>query len=166
MGNAYRELVERNRPPEKPAQSSESELDKLVHLFEQRAKRSGQASESEKPDPIQTVRELMLREFIPIFVELKEKYGARGISTDMDASNLLEGGREVRFEFGFGEYRTRLLGTVTDEAIAFHETRHAPDVSGELVSGPMLRLRNLDGKLFREFVCERLSLLLRTALRH
>ena len=88
-----------------------------------------------------------------------------GVSLEMDVSNFLAGGREISFEFGVGEYRAKLVGTVTTEAIAFHETRYAPDIDGELVSGPMLRLRNLDGTAFREFICERLSVLLRTAIR-
>ncbi len=71
----------------------------------------------------------------------------------------------MRFEFGIGECRTQLHGTVTTEAIAFHETRYNPDVQGELLSGPMLRLRALDGDVFRSFVCERLTILLRDATR-
>ena len=56
-------------------------------------------------------------------------------------------------------------GTVTTEAIAFHETRYAPDLHGELLSGPMLRLRGLDAGVFRKFICERLTILLRGAMR-
>ncbi len=102
---------------------------------------------------------------MPIFVELMEKYSTSGISMHMDASNFLQGGREISFEFGLGEYRAHLLGTVTTEAIAFHETRYNPEVQGELVSGPMLRLRNLTGETFRNFICERLTTLLRYAMR-
>ena len=83
----------------------------------------------------------------------------------MDASNFLQGGREIKFEFGIRDHRLQLHGIVTSEAIAFHETRHGPDVQGELVSGPMLRLRGLDGSVFREFVCERLTYVLRAATR-
>jgi hypothetical protein len=84
---------------------------------------------------------------------------------ELDASNLLQGGRELNFEFAVGEYRSLLWGTATTEGIAFHETRHAPDLRGELTSGPMLRLRNLTGEVFRNFVCRRLSVLMRMALR-
>ena len=83
----------------------------------------------------------------------------------MDASNFLQGGREISFEFGIGKHRVKLQGTVTNEAIAFHETRYSPNVRGELMSGPMLRTRNLDAQPFREFVCERLPVLLRQAMR-
>jgi hypothetical protein len=118
-----------------------------------------------KPDPIQALRELTLSSLIPIFVDLIEKYSPTGFCMHMDASNFLEGGREIKFEFGFGEFRTQLAGTVTDDAIAFHETRYTPDIHGKLVSGPMLRLKNLTGENFRDFICERLTTLLQTASR-
>ena len=107
----------------------------------------------------------MLKELIPDFVELVDKYSKAGISMQMDASNLLQGGREIKLEFSIGEYSVELEGTVTSDAIAFHETRYAPDVRGELISGPMLRLRQLDAAAFRSFVCERITLLFRTATR-
>ncbi|MCH7592437.1 MAG: hypothetical protein IH989_06645 [Planctomycetes bacterium] len=111
------------------------------------------------------LRKLMLEKLIPVFVELVEKYSEAGFAMQMDASNFLEGGREIRFEFGIGDYRTELLGTVTTEAIAFHETRFSPNVHGDLISGPMLRLHTLDSVTFRDFVCERLLVLARSRLR-
>lgn len=134
-------------------------------MLKVRQEQDGDADVPLQRDPVQTLRQLMITEFIPIFVELVEKYSKTGISLQMDASNLLEGGRELRFEFGIGECRTHLLGTVTADAIAFHQTRFSPDVQGELVSGPMLRLRHLDGDGFRNFVCERMTILLRDASR-
>ena len=116
-------------------------------------------------DPIQALREVTVNELVPTFVELMEKYSKSGVSMQMDASNFLEGGREIKFEFRIGEYRTQLQGTVTTDGIAFHETRHAPDIHGELSSGPMLRPRQLNSKAFRDFVCQRLTVLLRTAMR-
>ncbi len=118
-----------------------------------------------RPDPIQALRELTLSTLIPIFVDLVEKYSPTGLCLHMDASNFLEGGRGIKFEFGMGEFRIQLAGTVTDDAIAFHETRYTPDIHGKLVSGPMLRLKNLTGENFRDFICERLTALLRTATR-
>jgi hypothetical protein len=107
----------------------------------------------------------MQAELIPTFVELVEKYAPSGLTLHMDASKFLEGGREIRFEFGAGQYRIMLAGTITEDAIAFHETRYTPEVHGKLVSGPMLRLKNLTVQTFRDFVCERLSILLKSALR-
>lgn len=143
----------------------EDKLDSLVTaLAEQREEGSGPGGALE-PDRIQLLRKLMLEELIPIFVELVEKYSQSGFILHMDASNFLEGGREIRFEFAIGEYRTELLGTVTTEAIAFHETRYNPQVQGELISGPMLRLRRLDGPSFRDFICERLLVVGRSSAR-
>ena len=143
----------------------EQELDSLIALLKERRQQGASHGGSLTPDPIQSLRALTINELIPVFVELVEKYSRSGVSMQMDASNFLEGGREIKFEFGIGEYRTQLLGTVTSEAIAFHETRYTPDVRGELVSGPMLRLRNLTAQTFRDFVCDRLSILLRGAMR-
>jgi hypothetical protein len=168
--SSFRELVEKTQPPKseptggKPGlRSPEQELDALVDALSERDRQEG--SPIRREDPIQGLRELAIKELIPIFVELMEKYADPGISMQMDASNFLEGGREIKFEFGVADHRTQLHGTVTTEAIAFHETRYSPDVQGELVSGPMLRLRGLTGEVFRNFICERLTLLLRTAVR-
>ena len=161
----YQQLVQKTQPPPTEPQTAESELDTLVQLMTRR--KEAEKANTSKPatDPIDLLRELTVKEFIPIFVELVEKYAKAGINLEMDASNLLQGGRELKFEFNAGEYRSVLQGTATTEGIAFHETRYAPDIQGELTSGPMLRLRGLDGKIFREFVCARLSLLMRTSMR-
>jgi hypothetical protein len=161
----YRELVKQMRLPDKRSEPSpEEELDALIKMLKERGQ--GKAGDAVfKSDAIQDLREQMINELIPVFMGLVEKYAEAGISMLMDASNFLQGGREVRFEFGVGEHRAHLLGTVTTEAIAFHETRYTPSVQGELVSGPMLRLRNLNGQVFRDFICERVTLLLRSALR-
>jgi hypothetical protein len=161
----YKELVNQTRPPAPPPKSVEDELDALIAVMQERERERVALPDPDKPDAIQTLRDLSRNEFIPVFVELKEKYAQAGISMVMDASNFLEGGREIMFEFGLGEYRMNLHGTVTTEAIAFHETRYAPDVRGELTSGPMLRLRHLDGRVFRDFLCERLAVMLRMAMR-
>jgi hypothetical protein len=161
----YQELVRQAQPPVREAKTPETELDGLIKMLTERRDKAGQAEGATVPDPIQALRENTINEFIPIFVELVEKYSASGIMMEMDASNLLQGGRDIKFEFAIGEFRSQLQGTATTEAIAFHETRCAPDIRGELTSGPMLRLRNLTGQVFRDFVCERLAILMRTALR-
>jgi len=163
----YRELVQRQLIPPRssPTIDSEAELDALVKGLEERKREAAGSEGTLKADSIRALRDRMVHEFIPVFVELVEKYGKTGVSLQMDASSLLEGGREIRFDFALGDHRTQLLGTVTTEAIAFHETRFSPEVDGELVSGPMLRLRYLTKDTFRSFVCERLTLLLRAAMR-
>lgn len=143
----------------------EDELDSLITAIKKERESGIEPGGANHHGPIHDLHEKMLKEFIPIFVELVEKYSDTGFKLLMDASNFLEGGREIRFEFAIGEYRTELLGTVTTEAIAFHETRFNPEVRGELISGPMLRLRHLTGKVFRDFVCERLLVLGRSSMR-
>jgi len=164
---SYRELVERTRPSDQPASfSQENELDALVHELKDREQSEANGSKVQAADPIQRVRDIMVGELMPAFIELVEKYSRSGVKMEMDASDLLGGGREVVFEFNLSEHQLRLHGTVTAEAIAFHEVRKAPDVHGELASGPMLRLRGLNGTTFREFICERLCVLMRTVMKH
>jgi len=162
--SSYRDLVERTKLPDPPRQSSEGELDNLVAALGER-KPIATADPSLKPDHVQRARQLFADELVPLFHELREKYADAGVTLEMDVENFLGGGREIRFRFEMGGHCAELDGVVTDEAIAFQETRHAPHLGGELVSGPMLRLRRLTAPVFREFICERLTVLVRTALR-
>ena len=161
----YQQLVASLKPLATKPQSSESQLDKLLAAVAERERQARESEIQPPAEPIQLLREKVVREMIPVFVELVEKYSAHGISMQMDASSLLEGGRELAFEFGMGDFRIQLQGTVTNDSIAFHEVRNSPEVQGQLVAGPMLRLRRLDVEAFREFVCERLTALLRFAAR-
>lgn len=163
--SSYRDLVERTRLPDPPRQSSEGELDKLVAALEERKPKDASIGLRAEPDRVQGARELFADELVPLFEKLKEKYADAGVNLEMDVEKFLEGGREIRFRFEMGGYAAELDGVVTNEAIAFQETRHAPNFGGELVSGPMLRLRRLTAPVFREFICERLAVLVRTALR-
>lgn len=163
MPSSYRELVLQTRPPAKPVPlTPEEELDSLLGTYQQRLKEI-EHEKKPKPDLIMLLRDQTINEFIPVFIELVEKYSQTGISMQMDASDFLQGGSEFRFEFALNGLRTQLQGTVTTEAIAFHETRHSPDVHGEFVRGPMLRLRGLTVEAFRNFICQRLALLVRAA---
>lgn len=162
----YARLIRQQHvPTETVPLSQEEELKSLLEKFEQQKAESRQPDGAARVDPIAKLRQQTITELIPVFVELVEKYGPTGISMQMDASIFLQGGREISFDFAIEEYRMQLLGTVTAEAIAFQETRYSPDVHGELVSGPMLRVRGLTKEVFRSFVCGRLSVLLRTAVR-
>jgi len=161
----YRQLIEKVRPASSSKRTAESELDRLLSTMEEHRRSESKSPAAPKRDPLQVLREQMAREYVPAFVELVEKYSKAGIAMHMDASNLLEGGRDLQFEFSLGAYRMELQGTVTSDAIAFHEVRHAPDIEGQLVAGPMLRLKTLTADTFREFVCARLSILLRLTAR-
>lgn len=159
----YQQLVASLKGRAHTPQTSEAQLDTLLATIQERERKAREAASKPAPDPIQSLRELVVQELIPVFVELVEKYSDHGIAMQMDASNLLEGGRELAFEFGLGNCRMQLQGTVTQDSIAFHEVRHSSEVQGQLMAGPMLRLRHLDPNSFREFVCDRLTMLLRFA---
>lgn len=166
QSSEYQQLIEHSQPaPSRPRKTSEGELDSLIDVLQKRADEASSKPSATGKDPIQALREMMVTELVPVFVEVMEKYSKSGISMQMDASNFLEGGREIKFEMGLGEYRTHLHGTVTSDSIAFHETRYSPDFHGELTAGPMIRTRQLNAKTFREFLCGRLTILLRGAAR-
>lgn len=159
----YQQLVASLKRHAPRPQTSEAQLDTLLATIQERERKAREAASQPVVDPIQSLRELVVQQLIPVFVELVEKYSEHGISMQMDASNLLEGGRELAFEFGMGGCRMQLQGTVTQDSIAFHEVRHSPEVQGQLMAGPMLRMRHLDANAFREFICDRLTMLLRFA---
>jgi hypothetical protein len=161
----YRQLIEKTKPGQPSRKSAEGELDRMLAVLEEEKRAEKRPQSKTKADPLQMLREQMIREFVPIFVELVEKYSKSGLAMHMDASNLLEGGREIEFEFGMGGVRIELQGTVTSDSIAFHEVRNAPHIEGQLVAGPMLRLKSLNGQTFRDFVCARLALLIKLASR-
>lgn|GEM_PF-1148527 len=161
----YEKLIEKTRPPEPVEQTTETELDRLLKTIAERERREKVRKAAPKIDPLVMLREKTVKELVPTFVELVEKYGQVGVAMQMDASSLLEGGRELTFEFAFGAFRMELQGTVVTDAIAFHEVRHAPDLQGQMVAGPMLRLKTLNAKTFREFVCGRIMVLIRLAHR-
>jgi len=160
---SYHELVAEQTQalPSHRTITAERQLDSLLHLLKDRSGGKREASF----DPLRELRQLTLKELVPAFTELVEKYAPAGITMQMDASNFLEGGREVLFEFCLKDYRIALHGTVTTEGIAFHETRYCPHLHGELATGPMLRLRGLNAQVFREFICERLTHLIRAVMR-
>lgn len=161
----YRQLIEKTKPFHASRRTAEGELDRLLSTVEEQRRFQKKAQAKPKRDPLQILRDMTIREFVPTFVELVEKYSKSGIAMHMDASNLIEGGREMLFEFGLGPFRIELQGTVTSDSIAFHEVRRAPDIEGQLVAGPMLRLKTLNCEIFREFVCARLAILVKLATR-
>jgi len=163
--SSYSQLVSGSAPAQPREQNAEDNLDSLLLQLKEKEEAEKISKPEAKPDAVTLLRKTMVEDLIPVFVELAEKYAAKGIVLEMDASNLIQGGREIKFHLGVGPYRTELLGTATDDAIAFHQVRYTPEVDGELTGGPMIRLRALNAETFRSFVCERLAILLRSALR-
>jgi len=162
----YAEFLQQTARREPAADNApESQLDSLLHRLEQRREDASTRPPAPKVDPLDQLRTRILEDLMPVVMELAEKYAGKGITLRMDAGKFLQGGRSVELEFKYGPFRTCLHGTVTAEGIAFEETRYAPDIDGEIASGPMLRMRQLNAAAFRDFLCEQLANLLRVAMR-
>lgn len=161
----YGELVRRSTPARPAARKTDAGLEGLLTQYEQQ-RNAPRLGAEEKPDALAALRFLMTEQLIPAFDDLARKYEGQGIEMRMDTENLLNGGNEFTIEFHLGECRAKLSAVVTTTTIAFHETRSAKHIAGELASGPSLPLRNLNAEVFHRFLCERLKVLVRTAMRY
>ncbi len=141
-----------------------ADLDTLIAIYQERRARAARDPDP-KPDPIEKLRTQMMAELIPTFNAVAVKYAPAGFSMKLDAMDFLAGQRELRIDLVFGEARQELIGTVTPEFIAFQEVHYEADVTGQIRSGPSIRLRTLTADGFRDFLCERLAMMVRTALR-
>ena len=164
--SAYWDLIQHRQPARRPQRSAETVLEGLLHQYERAQQPPEPDVEPDKIDRVEALRFMMTEQLIPAFEEMKQKYLAKGMRMRLDVEAFLRGGRELDLEFELGPWRSRLHGTVTSEAIAFHESRYRENIPGEFTSGPALRMRHLNVDTFRAFICERLTLLVRTALRH
>lgn len=75
----------------------------------------------------------------------------------LDADEFLGGGSALRLKFAFGELTLELDGTVMRGGVAFYIIHGVGQNKGAMVSGPMLRIRNLSADEFRHFLVEHLS---------
>jgi hypothetical protein len=153
-------------PPEGPARrdTPEAKLDALLKRYNARqAARAGHAF-ANSDDPVDQLRERFRHEFIPIFQEVADKYGPHGIDIYLDVEQFFAGGNEIIIDIAFERVGVRLLGTVLSRRIAFHEMRYANNIGPAVASGPTLRTRTLTPKQFREFLCERITELVRAVL--
>jgi hypothetical protein len=154
-----------NASPEESANAPEDQLDALLNKVEEkRANRELEPQERE-PDAIDVFRGLMRQVYIPVFETLSEKYASKGISMELDADEFLGGGPSLRIKFSYGELTMDLDGTVMRGGVAFYIVRGIGSNKGAVVSGPMLRIRNLTAEDFREFIVDHLSQLIKDALR-
>jgi len=160
----YRELVRQSAPPRPASRRTDAGLDGLLSQYEER-RSAPPPSAPEKPDALAALRFLMTEQLIPVFNDLARKYAGQGLEMRLDAENLLKGGKEFTMEFHLDGSRAKLSAVVTTQTIAFHETRSVKQVAGELTSAPALSLRELNADVFHRFLCERLKLLVRTAMR-
>ncbi|MFQ5489298.1 MAG: hypothetical protein ACE5GE_01140 [Phycisphaerae bacterium] len=162
---AYKDLIQHHQPSRRAGKSAEELLDSLLQ-----GQPKAQAGPAVSGAPaamsgLDRLREKMRSELIPAFEELRAKYEDRGVIIALDPERFLAGGVEILIEVKFETFGLRMEGTVTPEGIAFHETRFSDDMLGVVTTGPMLRARNLNGQSFREFMCERVAQLVRSAVR-
>ena len=161
----YRELVRHSGSARPLPRRTDTGLDGLLSQYEQR-RQAQSPEEQEKPDALAALRFLMSEQLIPVFNDVARKYEAQGLEMRLDAEAFLNGGKEFTIELRLENCRAKLSAVVTSKAIAFHETRTAKHVAGELTSAPSLSLRELSADVFYRFLCERLKVLVRTALRY
>ena len=142
----------------------EDELDALLVKVEEKRARK-QAEIAEQPEAIDLFRARMRQVYSPVFEDLREKYAEKGVALEMDADELLGGGNTLKFRFQYGELRLELDGTVMRGGVAFYLIRSTGATQGAVVSGPMLRIRNLSADEFRSFIVEHIRILVKDALR-
>ncbi|MCP4251146.1 MAG: hypothetical protein GY778_29260 [bacterium] len=161
----YKDLVRQCRPKKTPKKTVEQQLDAILDLHQQRQAQAEKPDVDPKQAAIDAFRHRMRDELIPEFEFLKKKYEPSRIAMALDASDLLDGGVKLVIEMTYEAYGMSMEGTVTLEGVAFHEARYSNKVRGVLTTGPMLRTRGLTLEGFREFLCDRISQLVRSAMR-
>lgn len=154
------------KPNPRSPSRTETKLDTLLNRYKKRTSEAEPVQPTHAPsDPVENLRERFRTELIPVFQQLADKYASRSIVLHMDVGLFLSGGYELLIDIQFENHGVRLLGTVLPDRIAFQETRYTNNVGPAMTSGPTLRTRGLSGQKFREFICERIGELVRTALR-
>lgn len=150
---------------QEPSSPSEDNLDELLVKVEQKKAKKEQEQRQPQPDAVAVFRTRMRQVYQPIFEELAAKYSAKNIHMELDAEEFLGGGSNLRIRLSYGELSLDLEGTVMRNGVAFYIIRGVRGTKGAVVSGPMLRIRNLSAEDFREFLVEHLSTLIKDALR-
>jgi hypothetical protein len=155
----------RSGPGGAASAAPEAELDAMLEKAAKRRSRKQPDAADDAPDAVEVFRTQLRDVYCTVFEELRSKYAAKGLTMEMKAEDLLGGGTGLRFSFGYGDLCVQLDGTVTRGGVAFCIVRGAGHSSAALVSGPLLRIRNLSADDFRRFVVEQLSQLIKDALR-
>ncbi len=141
----------------------ESTLDALLTRQGDRGQTCPEAAEPATDiSPIDKLRQIVSTRLLPLVGQISERYAEKGVTVAMDASDFLDGGRGLLIEIQYSDHRCRLEGTVTSDAIAFHETRLSVS-GGTVIGGPMLRMRQLTDEAFGSFLYERIISLVKAA---
>jgi len=159
------EVMRQARSERPDVMDSEARLDALLAQGA-RGEESESTVETPKADPLAQLRELFANKLTPVIDDLSKKYGASGVTLQLEADKFLSGGRSLSIIIEFAGQGTRLDGTVISGSIAFQQTRYLKsDRSGLTGSGPTLRTRDLDADIFRAFMCDRIAALVRSVLK-
>jgi len=164
LRTSYKSLVKKWATLPQDEMSAEEKLDTLLTADAGRGAEEQNATVA-RPSPLDVFRNQLQEELIPACEEIKQKYAIKGITLEMDASDFLGGGRKLLIEIAMQTHAVHLDGTVMEGGIAFNEIQSTGGVAGAMCSGPMLRTRQLTPDGFREFVCGRIALLVRSILR-
>ncbi len=151
--------------PEEPSGVPEDQLDALLDKVEEKRAGRGLEQQESEPDLVDVFRGSMRQVYMPVFETLRGKYAPKGISMEMDADEFLGGGPSLKIKFSYGDLTMDLDGTVMRGGVAFYIVRGVGNSKGAVVSGPMLRIRNLTAEDFREFIVDHLSQLIKDAFR-
>ncbi len=154
-----------NQSPEEPTGVPEDQLDALLDKVEEKRANQGFEQQDGERDIVDVFRGLMRQVYMPVFETLRGKYASKGISMELDADEFLGGGSSLKIKFAYGDLTMDLDGTVMRGGVAFYIVRGVGNNKGAVVSGPMLRIRNLTTEDFREFIVDHLSQLIKDALR-
>lgn len=153
-------------PQSKPsAEPPEDELDALLDKVEEKQAAKVEQPDEERLDVIEIFRSMMRQVYIPTFETVQAKYASKGISMTMDVDEFLGGGSSLKIRLAYGETTMELDGTVMRGGVAFYIIHGIGQNKGAVVSGPLLRIRNLSGEDFRQFLVEHLGQLIKDALR-
>ncbi len=154
-----------NQSPEEPPGVPEDQLDALLEKVEEKRASGGFDQQESESDVVDVFRGLMRQVYMPVFETLRSKYAPKGLAMELDADEFLGGGPALKIKFSYGDLTMDLDGTVMRGGVAFYIVRGVGNSKGAVVSGPMMRIRNLTAEDFREFIVDHLSQLIKDALR-
>ncbi len=162
----YQTLLRKHSPQQRAPKSVEEQLDALLEVGKRRPSGEDPGSASDvRTSALDDLRSLLRDELLAVFQDIRAKYAPAGILMEIDAEGFLAGGATLTIEVQFESCGMRMEGTATSGGLAFQETRFSNKVPGVVTTGPMLSARKLSAEAFREFLCERVGQLVRSAVR-
>ena len=151
---------------QKSATSLERTLDSLLGGADSAPVTATTPSADAKPSPIDSLRQMLIDELFHAVEEFALRYQDKGIAVSVDCEAFLnDNSRNIIIDLGFGSLRCKLEGLVTQDGIAFQESRFVSGVAGTVTAGPMLRFRGLTTESFVNYLYDRTISLVHEAKR-